>query len=243
MQDKPARGLFITGNDTEVGKTWVGTIIVKSLVAAGHRVGVYKPVSSDCVYDGQTLVSEDSIALWTAAGSPLSLDQVCPQRFRVPLAPHLAARNEGREVSAQQLRDGLSAWTGHCDIVVVEGAGGLMSPISDDEYIADLALDFGYPVIIVTANILGAINQTLQTLITAASFRGGLPVAGVVMNDIRRFQSDLSSDSNMQQIAMRSVAPVLGRIFYESDHLDREVDWYAIAGQSAETLSASEPVK
>lgn len=243
MQDKPARGLFITGNDTEVGKTWVGTIIVKSLVAAGHRVGVYKPVSSDCIYDGQTLVSEDSIALWTAAGSPLTLDHVCPQRFRVPLAPHLAARNEGREVSAEQLRQGLSAWTGHCDIVVVEGAGGLMSPISDDEYMADLALDFGYPMVVVSANILGAINQTLMTLISAASFRGGLPVAGVVMNDIRRFQSDLSSESNVQQIASRSVAPVLGRVYYESDKLDSEVDWFALAGQSTAALSLQEPVK
>ncbi len=243
MQDKPARGLFITGNDTEVGKTWVAAIIVKSLVAAGYRVGVYKPVASDCVFDGQTLVSEDSIALWTAAGRPLTLDHVCPQRFKVPLAPHLAARNEGREISASQLRDGLSAWTGHCDIVIVEGVGGLMSPISDDEFVADLALDFGYPLVVVAANILGAINQTLQTLITAASFRGGIPVAGIVMNDVRRFETDLSSESNAQQIASRSLAPVLGRVAYESDHLDTSVDWYELAGQSTTAMLQREPVK
>lgn len=227
--EKPPRGLFITGNDTEVGKTWVGTIIVRDLVSAGHRVGVYKPLASDCVFDGRELVSEDALALWNAAGSPLTLDHVCPQRFRKPLAPHLAARNEGREVSPQQLREGLAAWTGHCDIVIVEGAGGLMSPISDDEYVADLAHDFGYPLIVVAANVLGAINLTLQSLIAAASFRGGLPVAGIVMNDLRRPGADVSCDSNPQQIAARSAAPVLGRVAHESDRCDPPVDWFALA--------------
>jgi dethiobiotin synthetase len=243
MIDKPARGLFITGNDTEVGKTWVASIIVRSLVAAGYRVGVYKPVASDCVFDGRTLVSEDAIALWNAAGAPMTLDHVCPQRFRVPLAPHLAARNEGREVSSQQLRDGLSAWSGHCDLVVIEGAGGLMSPISDDEYVADLALEFGYPLVVVAANMLGAINQTLQTLVTAASFRTGLPVAGIVMNDLRQLESDVSSESNPREIAIRSLAPVLGRVRYESDQLDQPVDWFALAGPVASRSNHRVPLR
>ncbi len=243
MLDKPARGLFITGNDTEVGKTWVGSIIVRSLVAAGYRVGVYKPVASDCVFDGRTLVSEDAIALWNAAGSPLTLEHVCPQRFRVPLAPHLAARNEGREVSSEQFREGLSAWAGHCDVVVVEGSGGLMSPISDDEYVADLALEFGYPLLIVAANVLGAINQTLQTLVTAASFRAGLPVAGIVMNDLRQFEADLSSESNPHQIAIRSLAPVLGRVRYEADQLDQPVDWFALASPATHARDHRVPLR
>ena len=68
MLIKPSRGLFITGTDTEVGKTYVASLIVKSLVAAGHRVGVYKPVASDCVLMGQQLVAEDAVVLWEAAG-------------------------------------------------------------------------------------------------------------------------------------------------------------------------------
>lgn len=238
---RPPRGLFITGNDTEVGKTWVASIIVRSLVQAGYRVGVYKPVASDCVLDGTNLVSEDSLALWSAAGQPLTPETVCPQRFRAPLAPHLAARAEGREVDVQLLREGLSAWVGHCDVVLVEGAGGLMSPIGDTEYVADLALDFGYPLVVVAANVLGAINQTLQTLITAASFRGGLPVAGIVLNDVRCFRSDLSSGSNADEIASRALAPLLGRVHYESDQLDREVDWYALASQT--DLQPMDPVR
>ena len=70
MLKKPPHGLFITGTDTEVGKTFVASLIVKQLSAAGHRVGVYKPVASDCVSDGRKLVSEDAVHLWQAAGRP-----------------------------------------------------------------------------------------------------------------------------------------------------------------------------
>ena len=171
MLKKPPVGLFVTGTDTEVGETYVAALIAKSLVAAGHRVGVYKPTASDCVYDGNQLVAEDAIALWDAAGRPLNVESVCPQRFRAPIAPHLSAKSEGKEIDSELLRTGLSAWADCCDIVIVEGSGGLMSPVSDDEYIADLAFDFDYPLVLVSPNVLGAINQTLQTLITAACFR------------------------------------------------------------------------
>ena len=229
MLTKPPHGLFITGVDTEVGKTWISTMIVRSLVAAGHRVGVYKPLATDCVSDGRTLVSEDALLLWEAAGRPLSLDAVCPQRFQAPLAPHLAARKEGREVDPDLARSGLSAWADKFDVVVVEGAGGIMSPMTDDEFLADLAMDFGYPVLVVVDNRIGAINQALSASITASCFRDGLDVAGIVLNDSQVFDSDPSRETNEQEIAKRSVAPVLGRIYHESENIDREVDWMALA--------------
>ena len=146
-------------------------------------MGVYKPAASGCVRDAQgCLVSDDAVALWEAAGRPGDLEHVCPQRFAAPLAPHLAARAEGREIDAGLLRSGLDYWRSRCEIVLVEGAGGLMSPLGDDEYVADLARDFGFPLIVVSRNILGTINATLQTLITASVYRGGLAVAGVVLN-------------------------------------------------------------
>ena len=101
MFKKPPLGLFVTATDTEVGKTYVTSLIVKSLVASGVRVGVYKPSASDCVSDGRQMVSEDAVALWEAAGRPLNLDAVCPQRFRAPLAPHLSAKSEGRELDTE----------------------------------------------------------------------------------------------------------------------------------------------
>ena len=200
MLKKPPFGLFITGTDTEVGKTYVATHIAKDLVAAGHRVGVYKPVASECVSDGRQLVSEDAVALWEAAGHPLTLEAVCPQRFQAPLAPHLAARNEGSELDTELMRSGISAWADECDIVIVEGAGGLMSPISDDEYFADVAYDLGYPTIVVAPNSIGVINQSLSALITAACFRDGIPIAGVILNDARMFDGDVSMETNREQI-------------------------------------------
>ena len=229
--------MFITGTDTEVGKTYVATHIAKDLVAAGHRVGVYKPVASECVSDGRQLVSEDAVALWEAAGHPLTLEAVCPQRFQAPLAPHLAARNEGRELDTELMRSGISAWADECDIVIVEGAGGLMSPISDDEYFADVAYDLGYPTIVVAPNSIGVINQSLSALITAACFRDGIPIAGVILNDSRMFDGDVSMETNREQISSRSVSPVLTRLRYEGDEFDEQIDWMMVAQQ---TLNATE---
>lgn len=229
--------MFITGTDTEVGKTYVATHIVKDLVAAGHRVGVYKPAASECVSDGRQLVSEDAVALWEAAGHPLTLEAVCPQRFQAPLAPHLAARNEGRELDTELMRSGISAWTDECDIVIVEGAGGLMSPISDDEYFADVAYDLGYPTIVVAPNSIGVINQSLSALITAACFRDGIPIAGVILNDARMFDGDVSMETNREQISNRSISPVLTRLRYEGDEFDEEIDWMMVAQQ---TLNATQ---
>ena len=229
MLKKPPLGLFVTGTDTEVGKTYVASLIVKSLVAQGHRVGVYKPVASDCVHDGSQLVAEDALVLWNAAGNPLSMEDVCPQRFRAPISPHLSAKSEGKQIDPDLLRNGISVWADQCDIVVVEGAGGLMSPLTDDEFVADLAFEFGYPLVLVTANVLGAINQTMQTLITAACFRDGLEVAGIVLNDAQIFEGDVSIDSNQQEIAKRTDTPILSRVRYQETAIRDEVDWFALA--------------
>ena len=227
---KPAKGLFVTGTDTEVGKTYVASMIARSLVADGHRVGVYKPSASDCIFDGNQLVSEDAIELWQAAGQPLDLDSVCPQRFKAPLAPHLAARVEGRELDSNLLRTGISAWTEQCDIIIVEGAGGLMSPINDEEYVADLAWDFEYPMIVVAANALGVINQTLQTLITASCFHDGLDIAGVVLNDSQIVHGDISIESNRSEIEKRINTPLLSHVQYHSENFAEDIDWFALAG-------------
>jgi len=231
MIDKPKRGLFITGTNTEVGKTYVSTLIVRALVDAGHRVGVYKPAASDCVSDQNGVASEDAIALWQSAGCPLTLEQVCPQRYKAAMAPHLAAQAEGKSIDADLLRSGIAAWTDQCDIVVVEGPGGLMSPISEDEYVADLAFDFGYPTIIVAPNELGVINHTLMTLITAECFRDGIDVVGVVVNDSSRLSDDASTESNAEQIAKRSYAPVLAHVKNEAIEFDKKIDWFGLAGK------------
>lgn len=227
------RGLFITGTGTGVGKTYLAALIARALRAAGRHVGVYKPVASGCEVREGRLVSPDAVALWEAAGRPATLEQVCPQLFAAPLAPHLAARAEGRRVDPQRLRDGIQCWRSSCDVVIVEGAGGLMSPISDDDYNADMAADFGYPLVIVAENVLGTINATLQTLITASTIGDGLPVAGVVLNWPRPDANDPSTQTNADELARRCSAPLLATVAHGGS-FDRRVDWWAVAGPRAE---------
>ncbi|MEX2091448.1 MAG: dethiobiotin synthase [Pirellulales bacterium] len=223
------RGLFITGTGTGVGKTYVAALVAKALHATGKRVGVYKPVASGCELRDGKLQSPDAVALWEAAGRPGTLDRVCPQMFAAPLAPHLAARAEGRRVDEELLRTGLDFWRESCDVVLVEGAGGLMSPVSDDDYNADLADEFGYPLVVVAANSLGTINATLQTLIVADTFRDGLAIAGIVLNSPQLAVSDPSVESNADELVRRSAPPLLA-VVKHGGGFDSAVDWWALAG-------------
>jgi dethiobiotin synthetase len=243
-------GLFITGTDTDVGKTYVAALIAKSLHAAGHRVGVYKPTASGCrrvlnsrlslresselpqserrQSDSSDLISDDALALWQAAGRPDTLDRVCPQRFEAPLAPHLAARAEGREIDRLLLRDGLNYWRERSDIILVEGAGGLLAPIDDDETFAELVRDFGFPLVIVAKNALGTINHTLLTLHAARTIHGGLPVAGIILNQLSPPNAnDPSVATNRRELERRCAASILAEIAWNADRI-KAIDWFRL---------------
>lgn len=229
MTCKRVPGLFITATDTEVGKTYVAALIARALREAGYRVGVYKSAASGCRVEDGVLVSGDALELWEAAGRPGTLDRVCPQRFAAPLAPHLAAKAEGKELDPTLLRDGINYWINRSDIILVEGAGGLMSPLGDDEYVADLAYDFAYPLVVVTRNVLGTINHTLQTLIAAANFRDGLDVTGVVLNNCRQEPMDASTATNRSELAARCNPPILAEVAWKASRFDSWIDWFALA--------------
>lgn len=229
------RGLFITGTSTGVGKTYVACLIARTLAAEGRRVGVYKPIASGCLRSGGELISPDAISLWEAAGRPGQRDRVCPQQFEAPLAPHRAARAEGKQVDRELLFRGIEFWHDFAEIVLIEGAGGLLSPVDEDLYNADLASEFGYPLIVVSANALGVINQTLQTLVTAATFRDGLEVAGVVLNDVGPPGDDVSRDSNLGELKARCVPPVLAHVKWQGEDSESNVDWKKIAGEKVDT--------
>jgi dethiobiotin synthetase len=180
-------------------------------------VGVYKPAASgttvvpasDPALPG-TLVSDDAVALWEAAGRPEGLEHVCPQRFAAPLAPHLAARAEGKHLDAERLRTGLDYWTARSDFVLVEGAGGLLCPLGERELMADLARDFGLPLVIVARNALGTINHTLLTVEVAERRR--LPIAGIILNTPSPRPGDLSVSDNLSEIQAHCTCSVLGEV-------------------------------
>ena len=223
------RGLFITGTDTEVGKTYVASLIARELVDSGYRVGVYKPVASGLGSENDAAAGADGTRLWEAAGRPGLLEQVCPQCFAAPLAPHLAAQEEGKVVDERWLVDGLDVWRQQSEIVVVEGIGGLMSPVASEMYTADLAHEFGFPLVVVAPNTLGVINQTIQTLIAAATFRDGLQIAGIVLNDVRVDPSDVSISSNLAELELHCVPPVVAHVSHGATGLDNPVNWFQLA--------------
>jgi dethiobiotin synthetase len=205
------------------------------LVAGGYRVGVYKPAASGCRVDGARLIADDAEALWNAAERPLTVDAVCPQSFRAPLAPHLAARAEGRTLDESLLVSGLSAWTTASDIVVVEGAGGLLSPLSDHLNVADLAATFGYPIVLVADNRIGMISQALMALATARSYRSPLDVRVVVSSQTTDRPEDPSVTSNAAELA-RCVAaggqrsPRIVEVGWGAEDFVPAVDWFAESG-------------
>jgi dethiobiotin synthetase len=227
-----ARGLFITGTSTEVGKTHVAAMIARALVREGRRVGVYKPVASGCLKVGAEVIADDAVALWEAAGRPGDLEHVCPQRFLAPVAPSRAARLEGRRVDVRLLRSGVEYWRERCDVVLVEGAGGLMSPLADNDYNVDLARDLGFPLVIVAANELGVINATLQTLITARAKAPMMPIAGVVLNQTSGNENDASLASNAEEISARCEAPLLATVELGHNECAQPVDWFTLAAES-----------
>lgn len=230
-------GAFICGTSTEVGKTYVAALLARRLAAEGRRVGVYKPVASGCRREGDRVVADDAVALWEAAGRPgpsaASLDEVCPQRFLAPVSPHLAAAAEGKRVDASLLVAGLDAWRQRSDVLIVEGAGGLLTPLSDELYNVDLAARFGLPLIVVCDNRLGAINDTLQTLTTARSLAPGLPIAGFVLNQTRPRADDASLATNGRELVARAGVPLLATIEAGQTFWPGETDFLGMAENCA----------
>src|SRR5690606_1071582 len=151
------------------------------------------------------------MTLWRAAGEPLTPEQVCPQQFLAPLAPNRAAEAEGDRVDENLLRIGIDPWLDTCDFVLVEGAGGLLSPLSDNDFNVDLAADLGFPLLIVAPNRLGTINDTLQTAVVASVWDERLSIAGVVLNECRP-ESDESTATNATEVRRHLRVPVVAEV-------------------------------
>lgn len=210
MSPDPMRGLFVTGTDTGVGKTWVACGIAAAVREAGHRVGVYKPVATGITSENLLESENDVSRLWEGAGRPESPERICPQVFAEPLAPPVAAARAGTKVDAALLRSGARWWQGRCDLLLVEGVGGLLCPLTDTETVADLAADLGFPLVVVARLGLGTLNHTLMTVEIAE--RRGLSVAGVVLNSPEQPTRDMAEETNPDFLARWLPCPILGSI-------------------------------
>jgi dethiobiotin synthetase len=198
---KKMQTAFVTGTDTNVGKTYVTCLLVRNLRAAGFQVGAYKPVCSGAELDATgKLFWSDIDALRSAAGSQFPLDLICPQRFRAAVAPNVAAELEGSAVSSELLLTGISAWATEADSLIIEGAGGIFCPLSNELSVLDLAMRIEAPVIVVAANRLGVISHTRLTVERIRD--SGLEVAAVILNETGMpLSADASLTTNARQLS------------------------------------------
>jgi len=169
-------GLFISGTDTGVGKTRVACAMVQTLRERGLRVGVMKPVETG-VGDAGPL---DALALARAAGRLDDLEKISPFRFALPAAPSVAAAAEGANVDLKRVVKSFKIIRADSDVTLVEGAGGVRVPLTQDQDMLDLARLLELPILVVARASLGTINHTLLSL--AEIRRRGLALAGVVIS-------------------------------------------------------------
>lgn len=200
--------LFITGTDTEVGKTVVSVALTRALVARGLRVAVMKPIASGSDPTPQGLRNSDALTLIAAANVAAPYDVVNPYCFLPPISPHIAAREAGVAIDLTLLRSRLHSLASACDCVIVEGAGGWLAPISDTASMADLATALSLPVLLVVGLRLGCLNHALLTRESLAA--RGTPFAGWIANAID--PNFARAAENLATLTARLGAPPLASV-------------------------------
>lgn len=241
---KKRRGLFVTGTDTDVGKTYVSSIILRELRDAGFRVGASKPACSGAVIESGEPRWPDLDQLAEAAGLS-DIDLICRQRFQAPLAPPVAARLEGQQPDLSAMQQSLLAWESRADVVVVEGVGGLLCPLTDQDSVADFAVWAGFPLLIVARLGLGTINHTLLTI--EAARQRDLAIAGVILNDGDGLADSPAGQTNFDELANRTDIPILGivgqngrSVSLREGETPARIDWSGLAGSRGDTAASPE---
>ncbi|MBI2917844.1 MAG: dethiobiotin synthase [Chloroflexi bacterium] len=204
-------GIFVTGTDTSVGKSLVAGGLAAVLKGWGIDVGVMKPAETGCRTEKGRRVPEDALFLKEMAGSDDPLEMVNPYALEQPLAPAVAAEMEGVEIRLEVIESAYRQLARRHDLVLVEGAGGLLVPLTGTCFMADLAKLLGLPLLVVSRALLGTINHSLLTV--AHARQAGLPVLGLVMNHTTP-EGGVAEATNAAALRRWAGAPLLGVIPY-----------------------------
>lgn len=200
---------FVTGTDTEIGKTTIAAGLLHAARLAGLSTAAAKPVASGCERSPEGLRNADALALLGECSLPLAYEQVNPFAFEPAIAPHLAAREQGVKLTVEALEGPVrSVLQRGADFALVEGAGGWRVPLAGEENLSDLAVALALPVILVVGVRLGCINHAV--LSAEAIQRDGLVLAGWVANIVDPQTSRL--EENLATLAERLPAPCIGRV-------------------------------
>ena len=199
---------FITGTDTDVGKTYIASALVRYFVQQGQTAVGMKPIAAGCEKINGALRNADVSALLAASNLAARLEDVNPYAFEPAIAPHIAAEQEGVSVSLSKIKHAFDTLQLQADVVIVEGAGGFRVPINREQTMADLAAQLNFPVIMVVGIRLGCINHALMT---AGSIKAaGLNLAGWVANRIDPDMPALAE--NIQTLKAMIKAPCIADV-------------------------------
>jgi len=204
--DAMRRGIFITGTDTGVGKTYIAAGIAAALKQQGINIGVMKPAETGCSLKHGKLVPRDALRLIKAADVRDPLALVNPYRYREPIAPHLAAIRAGSIIKPTSIMNAFRTVSQNHDFMIVEGAGGIMVPLSGKYLYLDLARRMNLPVIIVARPGLGTINHTLLTI--SALKAKSVPILGIVINfaqDSKRGLAERTGPAAIEEITRERI--------------------------------------
>jgi dethiobiotin synthetase len=202
------KGMFITGTDTGVGKTFVAAGLIKAMKAKRLDVCPMKPVESGCKIMKDALLPVDTVRLLKASGVDESIDAVNPYRLKHPVAPSVAADIECLKIDKKKICSAYDRLAGKYDITIVEGAGGIMVPVYKKYLFVDLIDDLGLPIVIVSRPGLGTINHTLLTI--EAARNRGLGILGVIINYAVKSKAGLPEKTSPELIRKLSGVPVIG---------------------------------
>lgn len=206
------KGYFITGTDTGVGKTVVTALLAIILRRQGLRVGVMKPVETGCLRVEDQFAPQDALFLRQISGCTAPQALITPYAFAEPLAPAIAAERAGITIEMQHIRQCYQQLLVEHDVVLVEGAGGLLVPLTAQLSMHDIAIELDLPVLIVACNRLGTINHTALTVTIACQ---SSQVLGILLNNVQA-ANDLAMLTNANALLHWGKAPLLCEIPYIS---------------------------
>lgn len=214
---KTEQGYFITGTDTEIGKTYCSVQLVRQLCAQGHKVVALKPVASGCQQTESGLRNGDALQLIQAANLSLDYQRINRYAFEPAIAPHIAAAQASVDIDLRLIAEDLDFAASQADKVIVEAVGGWMVPLTNTESVADLAKQLQLPVIIVVGIRLGCINHALLTIEQIQS--SGVAVKGWVANHIE--PSLQNAAEQVEAIRLRTDLPCLAEFGFDHGANDR----------------------
>ena len=199
------KGIFIIGTDTEIGKTVVSAGLMHLLLCNKYKAAYFKPVASGEVFLNGAYQSADSSFIKTVSGFAENPQNITPYSFKDAVAPHFAARQEGRSIDLAVIRDALQYLKNHYELIIAEGAGGLAVPLNDQGFMQyDLIRELRFPCLLVARTGLGTINHTLLTLRFAQSI--GLSIKAIIMNGNEQTKTETD---NIETIKKLSGIPVV----------------------------------